>query len=269
MLEFYAEKFVVMCSTLALIPRRVDIINASEASGDLELDEQLEEALASFDRIEDYVKELHSTLIEMGLTVSAHAASMFLRRDKHEDNKRLAANQNKFLIDHLVMTIHAELRGRIAMMIPFDRIPFYKTDGTFLGKEIIQKFPYLSEDAAEAGNCFALGRYTTSVFHLMRLMERVVQDFGRKMGVELNVEEETWGQILVHGNNAIEKMPTASREEKKKRIQFDACYKLLDGVRTAWRNDIMHPKQDYSAERARDLIGVFKSFVEDFSKLED
>jgi hypothetical protein len=39
------------------------------------------------------------------------------------------------------------------------------------------------EDADEAGKCFAVGRYTACVFHLMRIMERCVQKMGRDLGV--------------------------------------------------------------------------------------
>jgi hypothetical protein len=47
------------------------------------------------------------------------------------------------------------------------------------------KYARTQFDIVEAGNCYAAGRGTAVVFHLMRITETAVQEFGRKLGVSL------------------------------------------------------------------------------------
>jgi len=60
---------------------------------------------------------------------------------------------------------------------------YYNPSESIFGKEIATKFPDLLEDISESGNCYALDRYTACIFHLMRVVEKSVQQFGIKMGL--------------------------------------------------------------------------------------
>ena len=51
-------------------------------------------------------------------------------------------------------------------------------------------FPAANHEASEAGKCFATARYTACVFHLMRVMEVGVQEFGAVLSVAGEVEFE-------------------------------------------------------------------------------
>ncbi len=54
-----------------------------------------------------------------------------------------------------------------------------------LGEAVQERFPSLATDIDEAGKCFATGRFTATVFHLMRVMEVGVQEFCEALGVVL------------------------------------------------------------------------------------
>ena len=58
-----------------------------------------------------------------------------------------------------------------------------------LGPAVIAKWHNLEYDIVEAGNCYAMGRCTAMVFHLMRVMEFGVQELGVKLGVALERKE--------------------------------------------------------------------------------
>jgi len=139
-----------------------------------------------------------------------------------------------------------------------DETPLFGTDvaDTF-GERVIT-------DIQEAGMCFATGRYTACVFHLMRVMEVGVQSLGTRLGVEL-AEEKEWGRILNKINDRIYKVlypsnKQLSAEEKNERDTYAETVAYLTNVKNAWRNRTMHPKATYTREEAKKVFG----FVEDF-----
>jgi len=122
-------------------------------------------------------------------------------------------------------------------------------------------------DIDEAAKCFAVGRYTACVFHLMRVMELGVQRLGETLQVKIDTRNETWHQILLHVNVAIEQMPRKTEEEKAAKIQYATCAAHLSNVRIAWRNEVMHPKATYTEDEARDILSHVKTFTRDLAKL--
>lgn len=54
---------------------------------------------------------------------------------------------------------------------------YYTPEEPLFGMEAEARIPKAANDISEAGKCFATGRYTASVFHLMRAMEAAVQPF--------------------------------------------------------------------------------------------
>lgn len=135
------------------------------------------------------------------------------------------------------------------------------------GETVSVKFAELSTDIAEGAKCLALGRATASVFHLMRVMERVVQRFGEKLQIMLNPKQETWYQIMIHVSKKIEAMPVQSVIEKETKERFALAAMHLDTVRLACRNDVMHPKGVYTSEEADAVFTSVRAFVMDIAGL--
>jgi hypothetical protein len=162
-----------------------------------------------------------------------------------------------------------EVENRRVLMLPTSRDDFYDKEGTFLSAELLTKLSKLNltEDAAEAGNCFALGRYTACVFHLMRIMERVVQHFGQRAKISLDVKKANWDNILKQVKKMTEIKETDTPKIKKKKLRYQTFYNRLDAVRVAWRNQVMHPKVTYTPEEAKEVLDAVKLFVKDFSTL--
>ena len=77
----------------------------------------------------------------------------------------------------------------------------------------------------------------------MRVMEIGVQSFGKKLKVSIDVQSETWNQIMLHVSKQIEKLPSATQMDKKKKAKLAEAAAHLQSVRLAWRNEVMHPKQ--------------------------
>ncbi len=138
-------------------------------------------------------------------------------------------------------------------------VPYYQ-DQKLFGADVELKFPTMSEDIAEAGKCLALGRHTAVVFHLMRVMEIAVQDFGDKLGIAL-VSEKNWHTILEEVNKAIKGLDQKSPQTKA----YAEASAHLYNVKLCWRNEVMHPKQTYTEEEARAIFSAVETFICDLA----
>jgi hypothetical protein len=139
-------------------------------------------------------------------------------------------------------------------------VPLYMAVEPF-GAKVGQKFPKAIEDVAEAAKCLALQRPTACVFHLMRAMELGVRALGKKLKVTINVEVETWYQIMEHVDGSIKRLPAQSEPEKKRKSKLAAASANLNAVRIAQRNEVMHPKQTYTREEAHDVFNATRLFM--------
>ena len=147
--------------------------------------------------------------------------------------------------------MHDELKSRLFLYVPAIEATFYGVKEAFGGK-VAAKFRGTATDIESSGDCIALGLFTASIFHLMRVMERGVQKFGKRLGIVL-VGEKNWQNILDEINKAIKDMPDSPPTAKKKKAAFAAASANLFNVKLAWRNPVMHPKESYTPEEAAEI----------------
>jgi hypothetical protein len=124
------------------------------------------------------------------------------------------------------------------------------------------KFPSIQFDILEAGNCFAAGRGTAVVFHLMRIMEVGVQQLGKVLGVTL-VDEKNWQNILDELNKTVKTL----NPKDKRTIEISQASANLYAVKLAWRNEVMHPEDLYTLEEAEHLIQLVGVFMEQLARI--
>jgi hypothetical protein len=159
-------------------------------------------------------------------------------------------------IQQLCSVVHSELEARIFFHIAVKEASFYDQK-EFFGSSVNQRFPSVQYDMVEAGNCYALGRGTACVFHLMRIMEVGVQEFGAKLGVSL-AHEKNWQNILDETNKAIKALPPKAATT----VEMSQVSANLYSVKLAWRNEVMHPNDTYTLEEAENLIRLVKVFMQ-------
>ncbi len=203
---------------------------------------------------QDIVSRCDST----GLIVSSKCASSVVHELK---GKGFTYGKFRFLLAQLQNTIRWEMEDKLFMYIPSDRAARYD-QAELLGKDVAAKFPAIQYDTTEAGNCYACGRSTAVVFHLMRIMEVGVQQFGSKLGVTLTVDKN-WQNILDEINKAIKPL----NPKDLKTVELSQACANLYAVKLAWRNEVMHPKDTYTLEEADNLIRQVKIFMEQLSQI--
>jgi hypothetical protein len=121
-------------------------------------------------------------------------------------------------------------------------------------------------DVEEAAKCFALGRNTACVFHLMRVMEMSVQRLGKKVKVKL-VQEKNWHNIINEIDKAIKNMSPKTLRGKARQREYATISSHLHHVRIAWRNQVMHPKSSYTEEASKEIFDHVVSFLNHFVKV--
>ena len=156
-----------------------------------------------FEMVRNKIISFQTILTELNLGVCAHWAGevvRFMGDFKPEDNGWTAIRGNSLLhlieaLRQITQNVGVEVGTKFFIAIPQNKTVYYRPTQPIFAAEVVNKFPNNVSDMFEAGNCFALGRNTACVFHLMRLMEAGVQAFGNKLGVQL-ANELNWQEIL-------------------------------------------------------------------------
>lgn len=162
-------------------------------------------------------------------------------------------------------TIHTEAMTKVALLIYYSDVEFWKQRDPLFGKAVADKLPDMAEDIEESGKCLATQRYTASVFHLMRVMESAVEKFAGLLNIEpidSRGKDKGWQNFLNEANKAIRLLP---QDTYAKRL--DGISAHLYHVKSAWRNETMHPKATYTREQALAIFAAVKAFVSDLSEL--
>ena len=226
-----------------------------------------------FDKVDSEENEAIKTdltkLIEqlalLGASMAKVAAERLLARMDDEEGVTYDTVITDY--DHIDWRLIDELNQTQLFVLPRDLAAYFDPPEPLFGKVVAAKIATANEEINEAGKCLALRRPTACVFHLMRVMEIGVQKLGAKMKIAINPKSETWYQIMQHVENAIKAMPIKTSAQKTRKARYAATAAHLDGVRIAWRNEVMHPKATYTEEQAKEVFGSVRLFMRDLADL--
>jgi len=163
-------------------------------------------------------------------------------------------------------TLEDEVKHLLVLHMPPGQALYFYAGDNLLGAEVIAKFPQLGPDIDEAGKCLGSGRHTATVFHLMRVMEVGVQQFGEALGVTLldaTSCEKSWNQILEQSDKALKAIPK-SEPTRAAKAEVSA---LLGAVRIAWRNEVMHPRASYTLEETERILNATRAYMCELAKV--
>ena len=156
-----------------------------------------------------HIDAMHASCNNLNLAVACNE----LTKAKHIFDGVWGPNKRPELAEHanrLLDAVSVELKTQNFMRLSPEEVSYLFPDNPLFGKDVQDKLPALAgEDISEAGACIGHGRYTASVFHLMRVMEICVQKFGDVLGVALidkNGKEKMWHNILEQSWKAIGKL---------------------------------------------------------------
>jgi hypothetical protein len=248
------------------LPRFVSLMSATSAviQGLANLDQTKLDMIAPTDfkgHMATVVESLKGDCAAIGLEMTVTAIDRVSQNFRVEQ-ELISYRQIIDRINEVVARLFDEIESKGKFFhAPPERAKYFEKPEMY-GQKVTRKFPKLTEDITEAGNCFVAGRYTACVFHLMRIMEYALQRFGAKLGVTFP-ENKVWQMILNEVNSKIKAMDHKQPETKK----YAEIAGHLYHIKLAWRNEVMHPKATYTETEAKNLIEQVGEFVNSLSSV--
>jgi hypothetical protein len=157
--------------------------------------------------------------------------------------------------------------------IPPDKVEYYH-DPLFNEKpdsfitQISLTFPSAAEEFREAEMCFATGRNTACVFHLMRGIEFGLRTLARRLKVKLprkrHIDLEDWGNLIneIEGKIAeIEKTRKRTLQREKDLMFYHGAASQFRHFKNAWRNHVMHTRASYGEDDAAKVMRHVREFM--------
>jgi hypothetical protein len=244
--RFYADRFIKVVRTM-------DYLKGISERGPVALgaeDSELRKGLLNNAQI------LCKMLMGMGLRVSLCSA------EKLEAALGPATEIGRGfsdLVDEINGRIEDEIGLTLCFIINQENARFYNQKEPLFSHFVADRFPDLATDISESGKCYAVGRFTACVFHLMRIMEYGVQRLGVSFTGNEGIIDKDWQNIL----NDVRGKINAKYPDKKDKdgINHRSLIALLETVKEAWRNPTMHPKQTYTGEEAEEILNSVKGFM--------
>ena len=161
--------------------------------------------------------------------------------------------------DHLKNRILDELAHEFYFKVHRGDIQLYGQKLPF-GTAVAKKFKRAAPEIIHASNCLALRQPTACVFHLMRAMEVVVRQLGKRLHLTIS-SQTTWGQLTNQMDPIIGRMPAATNAQRRKKEKWEEARVNLHHVRSVWRNSTMHPANSYTNDQARHIFSATRVFM--------
>ena len=166
--------------------------------------------------------------------------------------------------------MHDQLNKRAFFYLPDDRRSFYDDPRFEFGEVSCDVFHECLLDIEEAGKCYAFGRWTATVYHLMRIMEEGLKFMcaeASKHGITFPEHNNSWNSWLDPIDKQIKK------QYKEKTSAWNGVEHIyaelaadLRNVSRAWRNKTMHVGTGYDQEQAGKIYSAVKHFMQDLAE---
>jgi hypothetical protein len=210
------------------------------------------------------LRQLQGECTKVELRQSHRAIERLITRIKSEPTLQVIHHG----MDDLAHTVFGELEDQLFLWIPNHRSGWYgKKAEDIAGVEWCSRFPSTVPEIEEAAKCYAVGRYTASVFHLMRATESATKALGRALGMTPAhpgwklVFDEVYAQ---YKNKRPRHAAWLTHENQLVQVSGD-----LRTISHIWRNDVAHFVDTYSEDNAREMFTIVPVFMRNISMMID
>lgn len=251
-LNFYAAAFLAAANTLDKI--WYEIVNSQKKA---------------LPRVREDLVSALDTLAEVLHSVEIKSLDGQIKRL----GKKAANPESDWLA---VVTLLEELRHGVIDVAKSHRFLMLSPDDTefFLEPPIsegtLEKLPMIEADIIEAGKCYALDRWTASIFHSMRVLEIGLRIMAAKLGVK---PLANWYDLIKGCEKAIEEisLDTHGTDWRQEKHFYAEAATDFRHFKDAWRNYAMHvgdPRKgvrQYGKSEAWRVLTHVRSFMEHLS----
>jgi hypothetical protein len=211
-----------------------------------------------------YLAELDNLCLALDLPVSRlHIKDLFLAIDVLQSG--IVPSDVTDVVDRgcaiLSSNLQKEMSLKMYFTLPHDKAEVF--DKGDFGADVSDAFPSAGFDISESCKCYALGRNTGCVFHLMRVMEIGLGILAKRFG--LPCDHTNWDTIINRTEKAIgdiDKDPSRPANWKDEREFYSQCASHFRIVKDAWRNYSAHARGKYDEQEALDMLGNVRGFMQ-------
>lgn len=207
--------------------------------------------------IEVYIPEMK----RLGLALSAKHAEDVVKILEGKDPTLPITSLHDY-ITMLRSSLVVELDATAFLAVGSPGTGYYRNPLDGVSEETQDRFSSTLEDLGEAARCYALGRYTASVFHCMRAVEVGLIALGHDLKVAA-AKNKNWQELLNEINKAIKQVSekTHGAKWRDQRQWYSEVSAHLQVIKDAWRNDVMHVHRSYNQARAREILHATRAFM--------
>lgn len=138
-------------------------------------------------------------------------------------------------------------------------------------KMVVAKFPQCTDDVWDAHDCYAMGKNTACVFHMMRVAEHGLRGIAKKVRVSLidkgkrqPIEYATWDKVINSGIKpkllAAHALPQGPKKTKYLQFYSDVAEQCTY-IRDLWRNEVSHTRKSYNDGEALGVLHRVRDFM--------
>ena len=203
----------------------------------------------------DKLRELNGVELTHGVTAAAigEVYRCFLAELKSQAFFFMPKYRSRFYSDLVVQWSDPKGQGPEVRLSPF----FHDT--------VTTAFPSATYDIREAGNCYAMGRSTACVFHLMRVLETALGALGAIFNVSL--AHTNWAPAIDEIEKKIRDMHRdpvwKALPDCKEQQEFYAQAASHFGVlKDAWRNYTAHVRGRYDEDEAESILRNIRDLMQ-------
>jgi hypothetical protein len=209
-------------------------------------------------RLLTYLETIKGFADCLDLDATFEAARSFLERLNVAWKKFPSQEEAAGLIEGVRNSLQAQLASRKFGFIPRDKLKYWMAERLF-GDQVYCKFERARTDLQESGNCFAMGQYTASVFHLMRVMEVGLLRLAKRFKVK-DTARKTWGEIIGEIQNEINQRKRIPRS-KATAVKYDPIIAYFRSAKDGWRNRVCHSTVSYTEPQAASIFSATEGFM--------
>lgn len=186
-------------------------------------------------------------------------------RSRVSDDAHLNIYQADTLLKELNGDFIEELTEHCFFTVSPQRRIFHERKNLF-GLIVTTQFPEIEDDIAAAGRCFAYEEWTATVFHLMRAVERGLQELASQVGVQ-NAAAHNMAVLedaLTRETKRLEQIGRTRRSEEETanmRFYSDAATQFQN-FRLAHRNYVDHASAKYDERDTLRVLGSVRDFLQ-------
>jgi hypothetical protein len=265
MLDFNAYSFYIATASLQAFESKIKKAIESRGPHDTLTEQEIKDARHLFDTLAEECARIESNRAVERLN------GYRLRQIHPRLYSEVTLTEISRELVELYEAVDRDLSEKIFMYLPASDAKYYEQEALF-GEDVAARFPEANKEIKEAGNCYATGNYTASVFHLMRAVEYGARALVRALRIKrgkgkdelpYTVELCDWGTIYGRLDEAVKKFPARkSISGSDRRAFYSHAVAQFGNFKDAWRNKVSHTRVRYNEHLTMDVMVNVRQFMQ-------